>query len=166
MLKIIAATETDLHAMKGCIYYPRAVFFNYWTKDWLNSDFGRRILTEVEGKDLSGYEDVEDALLFRHRLRPDDLSMGVKNLFLCKFMDGINRCVMMGPNCYPYLMDIADEKDVRYGMESFVVFEDEVIKGRTIYFTNLDRYVNNSDDFFDAMMQIDDTGIFDPVWVD
>ena len=92
-------------------------------------------------------------------VRVEDLSSGTKSLILSKRYDKLYRMTMMGPNCYKYLMDIADEKDVYMGCSNYAFFTDEDLKGRKVHFVNTDDYVSTAEDFAEHVYRIIDSGV-------
>ena len=87
-----------------------------------------------------------------------DLSTGTKNLFLCRYYSGLNNMSMMGRNCYKYLLDIANEREVYMRCTSHVFFHDDVLQGRTVPFVNTDEHVSTYYDFWGCIIEIVDRG--------
>lgn len=119
----------------------------------MNDPFSRKMIHEIDHVDIPDDMDTEKACLLKN-MRVENLSSGTKSLILCKYRDELNRMMMMGPNCYKYLMDIAEEKDVYVGCSNYVFFTDEDLKGRKVHFVNTDVYVSKASDFAEHVYQI------------
>ena len=116
-------------------------FFNYYFEDeWFYDPFVRRILTDIDHLNPEG--DIFK-VLFDERMHPSDICTGSKNLILCKYFDRLNNYLKMGKNCHPFLMEIAESKEVRMAVTAPCnIMTDSSIQNRTIHFVNSDTYVN------------------------
>lgn len=94
-------------------------------------------------------------------MRPEDLYTGTKNLLLCRHLNLFNRMTMMGENCYPFLLDAAEEKDITMGVTAYFLMRDEALRGRSVHFVNDDSYVNNQMDFLDKITDLIAEGLID-----
>lgn len=119
MLYIKGVKCEQQEEMKNCILYPDTVYEVYCQDAWLDSDFGRTILQDIDGRDVSDRSrHVRDILLFDYRVLHTQIATGTKNLFLCKFFDpgdGVtyyNRLGRMGENCFKYLVQASLERDI------------------------------------------------------
>ena len=112
------------------------------------------MIHEIDHVEIPEEMATETACLLKN-MRVEDLSAGTKALLICKFYNTkLNRMTMMGKNCYKYLMDIADEKDVYMGCSNYVFFTDNDLKGRKVHFVNTDDYVSTAADFAEQVYQI------------
>lgn len=157
MLHLYFDTLENLIARKEFIRYPGVYFDGVWERSWLDSVFGRTLIKTVDHIEVG--QDVEFSLL-KAGIRVEELSTGVKNLFLCKHLDQLNRMTMMGENCYTLLMEIAEEKDVYMGCSNSVFFHDNVLNGRPVHFINSDVYVTNYAEFLDQVITLAGGGVF------
>ena len=134
-------------------------FFDWsWESEWLDDPFSRKMIHEIDHVDIPEGMDTEKACLLKN-MRVENLSSGTKSLILCRYCDYLNRMTMMEPNCYRYLMDIAEEKDVYVGCSNYVFFTDDDLRGRKVHFVNTDDYVSTAADFAEHVHQIVDSGI-------
>ena len=119
------------------IRFPSTKFDCSWKPDWLNNPFFREVIREVDHVDIPDGMATEMACLLKN-MRVEDLSTGTKSLMMCRYYNKLNRMTMMGKNCYKYLADIANEKDVYMGCSNYVFFTDGDLKGRKVHFVNGD----------------------------
>ena len=153
MLHLYFESLRKLVERKLFIRYPSIEFNCGWEPEWLNNPFFRRVIHEVDHVDIPDGMTTEMACLLKN-MRVEDLSTGTKNLMMCKYYNEFNRMTMMGKNCYKYLMDIADEKDVYMGCSNYVFFTDEDLKGRSVHFVNTDDYVSTAEAFAEHVYKI------------
>ena len=161
MLRIYTASERQFSKMENFVYFPMSTFNVTFQDKWFQEPFGRRVLKEIERKNVDDADNVVDALLFKYRMRPREISTGSKNLFICKHFDLINRFAMMGENCHPILLELADEKDVSIGIETFARFADGLVEEHPVYFVSIDEVVDSTDRFNTIMLDLNDEGCFD-----
>ena len=125
------------------------VTFELKCKDeWLESDFGRKIITELERIPLI-YPSVKMSIHAVCAL--SEISTGGKNLFLCKYLDGLNFMDRMGDNCFDYLMDIADEKDVYMVSTAYRMYRVQSMTGRVVHFDDFGLDVQTPIEWMSAM---------------
>ena len=139
------------------IRYPSFYFDEMFTSSWLNDDFAKRVIEEIDGIKVSDFTSTEEALI-RTGISAEKLCTGTKNLIICKFENMLNRITMMGENCYPFLMELAEAKEVYMGCSNFVYFDDNVLQGRTIHMVNNDAYVSTYNDYERALYDIVGSG--------
>lgn len=133
MLKVLFGTRDGLRDAGLLKHYKIHVEANY-TREWLYDPMMRRVLTEVdhitEGRDPA-------EVMFERGQSYLELAGGTHSLMLMQHLDKLFDFARMGPNCYKYLMEIADTKDLRVGVDhSYYEFNDEITKGREIYIEN------------------------------
>lgn len=73
----------------------------------------------------------------------------------------INRMTMMGENCYPFLLDSAEEKDITMGVTAYFLMRDDALRGWKVHFVNDDSYVDNQVDFLDKITDLIGEGLID-----
>ena len=157
MLHIECTTWEKLENRRDFIRSPDATFDGWYKDEWLESDFGRKIITELEQIPMI-YPSVKMSI---HAVcAVSQISTGGKNLFLCKYLDRKNLLTRMGDNCFPYLMDIAEEKDVYMIATSYRTFTDEILRGRSIYLEDLGILVSNQNDYMSAMIKVRLAGLW------
>lgn len=153
MLHLYFESLRRLMKRKEFIPYPDGLFNSVWETEWVNNPLSRAIIHDIDHVEMTDGVTTEMACIMSG-FRVADLCTGTKNLLLCRYYSGLNRMTMMGENCYKYLMDIADERDVYMGCSSFVSFHDDVLKGRTVHFVNTDEYVSTYYDFYGCLIDI------------
>lgn len=158
MLHIVADRLANFIAKPEFIRFPSDFFDVTYEDDWLSSAFGKEIISSIDNIQI---EDNVDRAFYEAGIHPEDLATGTKNLFLCKYFDKLNRLSMMGENCYHFLMDISDDKDVYMAATAYCLFRDSDILGRSIHFVNYDITVSNEEDFFRTMISLVAEGVFD-----
>ena len=158
MLHLFFESLRKLEERESFVQCPSGIFDWCWKSEWLDDPFSRKMIQEIDHVDIPDDMDTEKACLLKN-MRVENLSSGTKGLILCKYYNRLNRMTMMGPNCYKYLMDIADEKDVYMGCSNYVFFTDEDLKGRKVHFVNTDDYVSTAADFAEHVHQIIGSGI-------
>lgn len=86
-------------------------WFNFRTnKSCVTTDFGKRVIAGIDKAE------VYDEYLIRkdgHGFPPERLAGGTKSLLILMFEDMVVDLAAMGDNCFPYLKEIADVKDIR-----------------------------------------------------
>ena len=142
---------------KEFIPFPDGLFRSVWESEWVNNPLARTIIHDIDHVDIPDGMTTEMACIMSGR-RVIDLCSGTKNLLLCRYYTGLNRMTMMGENCYKYLMDIADERDVYMGCSSYCFFTDEDLKGRSVHFVNTEKFASTREDFFWCVIDIVDEG--------
>lgn len=167
MLNIIGGNYREARKDKTVISYPDFVFELEWDREWLNSKLGRRLITEVDKHDVMAAEDVDMALRVQFGILPTQLCTGTKNILCARYFAAeANRKILLsrlGPNCYRFLMDVADEVDVTAVVTNFFPFTDSDILGRSVYFPELHKRCRDARSFAEALWDIEVTGIWDKV---
>ena len=142
------------------IRFPSEAFNCAWEPDWVNNPLSRQIIHDIDQVELrEGVSTEMCCLLMGFRIQ--DLSTGTKNLLLCRYLNQLNRMTMMGENCYKYLMDIAQEKEVYMGCSNFVFFTQEDLRGRQVHFVNSDKYASTAGEFADNVRDLIHGDFFD-----
>ena len=159
MLHIWCVKSEELWSRKDVIQSPDARFNSVYKDEWLESDLGRRIITEIEQIPLI-YPSVKMSIHAVCSVR--EISGGGKNLFLCKYLDYFNKLTRMGENCHSILMDIADTKEVNMITDTYISISEEAIQGRPIVIEDLGRVVRNSRESESAMLAISVGDFWDP----
>lgn len=148
MLSIIYDKRDTLVNEYHMMNVPHIVFEFLFDKMWLEEDWIRRELMDVE-KFPPDVPPLEE--LLNRNLTFMGLAGGTRTLLLARNTDYIIDFSRMGGNCYPYLMEIADMRDVTVGMTRlYAEFDDNVIKGRTIKIVNNGKLVNSAHDVWNA----------------
>ena len=146
MLHLFYESLEKLLRRNEFIGFPDELFDELWDSQWVNNPLSRRIIHEIDRVEFPEGRTTEEACALRGMCLTD-LCTGTKNLLVCKNYSGLNRMTMMGDNCYPFLMDIADQREVYMGCSNYVLFDDDILKGRTVHFLNSDLYASNEEAF-------------------
>lgn len=164
MLHISVANYTDCAFDSSVIAYPDIIFKNMYEPAWLNSDLGRRLVTEIDHKDVMSCANVSEELL-EYGMLPPDLCTGTKNVLLARyFAPFYDRKIMlsrMGENCYKFLIDAAMEVDIYSVATNYFPFMDSDLRGNGVMFDDLGIVCDNREDFADAMIDLQATGVWD-----
>ena len=158
MLHLFFESLRKLEEREAFIQSPSGIFDWSWKSEWLDDPFSRKMIQEIDHIEIPYGMPAELACLLND-VRVENLSSGTKSLILCRYCDYLNRMTMMGPNCYKFLMDIADEKDVYMGCSNYDFFTDDDLRGRKVHFVNTDDYVSTAAGFAERVHQIVGSGI-------
>lgn len=128
-------TPGDLIAKEEkLVRYPSTRFSSLFKEEWLEEDWAERAVREIDH--IPPEKSIHQALWDR-RLTYMQLSGGVKMLLLIRHTDGVFALERMGHNCFPYLMEIADMREVYVCMEYVhEELDDSVIQGRAFEYVN------------------------------
>lgn len=149
MLSIIARPWSVTEDPSQYIVDPSADFDVGHDSDWLNTPWSRAVISDIQGIDVTDTNrSVEDILIFHHMF-PELLATGTKHLILLKYGSDPRICRMskFGENCYKWLMDLCDEKDICGVMTNYIFFKDEDLKGRGVRFPDIDMVAASYRDF-------------------
>lgn len=160
MLSIEGRPFNEIDGSKDLIKFPGAVFDAFYGDDWLDDPFSRKVITDIQKVDVMDTSRHTEEILRQRGLAPRQLANGTKNLLVCKFYLLGRKCrlAMMGPNCYKWLMDIADEKDICGVTTDVIKFTDEDLKGRSVLFVDTGVSVTTSGEFIDEMLRVYEMG--------
>lgn len=110
-------------------------FYNVFDMDYLLTDFSKRVIKDIDGCDVFSKNVVISPVF--GGISPYDMSSGVMTLLLIKYYDIVTDFHFLGENCYKFLPEIVNDKDVLMSIE-----HGEEIFGES----GLDRiYIVNSD---------------------
>lgn len=165
MLIIHGMTVAQEESQDHIIAWPKAMFDLNYEDEWLDDLFVRRFITDIDKIDvLDNSHPTRRLLALNGEITPELLATGTKNLILCKFISGYwNRLGHMGENCYKWLMDIAEEKDVHMVTTRVFHFTDSDIKGRKIYFADINQYITSEYAWSSAILELSYAGLLDPI---
>ena len=132
----------------------RTVYFDYYYRvSWLEDEFARRVIREVDDSELIGERVIKSPVL--GVIPPERLSGGVKALFTLKNEDIIMSLDSLGENCYTFLKEIADSKDILLDTTNYVsLFRLGGFEKIRIH--NDDSIVYNCDELFDKYLMYGD----------
>lgn len=120
MLYIKGATREKQAKLPNMLLHPKDTFDSYFEEAWLDSDFGRGLITDIEQIDVMDKSKPVKRILLENELLVDYLATGTKNVFLCKFFNNpedpsvplYNRMGFMGENCFKWLLLASLERDI------------------------------------------------------
>lgn len=101
------------------IYFPDRYFEIYFKSEWMYSDFTKKVVETIDKATLTAQKGYNYSLNdeFGFILDPFRLSTGTKLLLMLYHLD-LNKHTKffklsnMGENCYPFLEEIAQNKDI------------------------------------------------------
>ena len=152
MLYIRAKNLYRITAEDNAMTAPSATFALGCTDEWLDSEFARRMIEDVDGIKLTPGVSTRKCLL-EHDMIPEYLANGTKNNLIARFFEPCGRIVlsMMGPNCYKYLCETAREKDVyAFACIAFTP-TDEDLQGLQVYMEDYGVLCRNAAELKDYM---------------
>jgi hypothetical protein len=125
------------------------LFDNEHRKSWLQSDFAKEVIKDVDNSELVGPNIVVSPVL--GGIPVTMLSGGVKALLLAYNEPDMRRysSLIFGDNCTKWLLKAAEDRDITLVVEHPIVFPDKFEQG--IYFKELDKTVYTFMDFFDTV---------------
>ncbi|WP_414697479.1 DUF4869 domain-containing protein [Peptacetobacter sp. AB845] len=125
------------------IYNPDSYFDHWYDPNWLVKDLSKEIIKAVDKSEVIGPNLIQSPVF--GAMSPDRLSGGTKTLIL---IDNDNEHIFnathCGNNCAPYLLKIAENKDVTVTLEYIMDFGTDF----EIKILNTGNVVNNFDDYF------------------
>lgn len=141
MLRILFSTET----LDDTIYSIQSFFSEYYEPEWIDSEFGRDVIEDVDKSKVISGQIVDSPFL--GLVSPLSLSGGVKRLLFMKYM-GTEEYTMSitgcGDNCAKWIQRIGAEKDIDVQLEYLMIFHDS--EPFPIYIKNNDKLCYNYKD--------------------
>ena len=124
------------------IYNPDSYFDHWYDPNWLVKDLSKEIIKAVDKSEVIGPNLIQSPVF--GAMSPDRLSGGTKTLILIDNDDEhIFNATHCGNNCAPYLLKIAENKDVTVTLEYIMDFGTDF----EIKILNTGNVVNNFDDY-------------------
>ena len=97
--------------MDNKVSHVSEYFDAVYEQEWLDCEWSRRVIREIDKSTYVCGEYIESPVL--GGISPRDLSSGCKALILANFMpELLISGDRMGDNCYPLLLELAEEKDL------------------------------------------------------
>lgn len=124
MLDIIFGRENLGNKVKQFHLDSRAYFSIHKQPEWFEDEFVKRFLKTVDGTEVLFQEALKD---YRGKgISTEMISTGCKTLCCIYYNpDQIFNASMMGDNCLPFLMEIANKQDITVVLEHFGIFPKE-----------------------------------------
>lgn len=163
MLSIIARPWPETEDPSKYIVHPASEFDLSYHSEWLNTPWSRRVISEIQRIDVTDTSTTVEHILEQRSMSPEVLATGTKHLILLKYGNDTRICRMsrFGENCFKWLMDICEEKDICGVITNYVAFTDEDLKGRGVRFLDLNMVARTHEDFMRANACISAKGLTD-----
>ena len=142
MLHLYFQNLPDLMLRDDVVISPDVYFNSVWESSWVNDPFSKEIIRAIDHVDIPDSCTVEAACLKQNML-VEDLSRTTKTLILCRYVDKMFNYYAIREEGHPFLMDIADMRDVYIACGGFNTIKDKALKGRIIHLVNTDVYVSS-----------------------
>lgn len=111
MITIYFERQRDILSRKDIISNPSVVYKKAFKKEWYDDPMVIEVLHRIDHVPEAVKPTVE-WFISQHRA-PWDICTGSKNVIMTKFLDGMAPLLQyMGENCYPYIFDISNEKNI------------------------------------------------------
>lgn len=108
--------------LKDRVANTSGYFDGMYEQSWLQSDLARQIISDVDKSTYVSGEFIESPIL--GGISPRDLSTGCKTLLILLNDDCIVSGDRMGDNCFPWLMKIAEHKDITITLCHYVELQE------------------------------------------
>ena len=156
MLSIIARPWPETDTAPDIVHSPEKEFNLFYTQEWLDEEWSRRVISDIQGFSVMDSSRHVSDILWDHHMTPNSLAGGTMNLLVFKHAFDGRKCRMsrMGENCYHWLMDKAEEKDICGVITTFVFFRENDLQGRPVYFPDIGVTAKTEREFSDAVFEL------------
>lgn len=97
--------------MQDIILNPNPIFDTRWRPEWINSAFGRKVITDIQKVDVTDVSFIVEEILSRSGIEVENLDSGIKSLLLIQMFSSFNVSTdTLSDACLKWLLDIADER--------------------------------------------------------
>lgn len=132
--------ESDSH-----FYYHLGNYFQAMYEDaWFLDSFAERVIKDVDHVDLEGRG--VDAL-WANRIPPDRISGGSQTLLCLRHTNIWTSLSRMGENCYKFLQELAQQKNIRVAATTYYAFSQEDLSYGPVWFERSQRCASNEFEF-------------------
>lgn len=106
------------------IYNPPVYFINQYEDEWLENDFAKKMIMDVDKSEVVGPHLIQSSVL--GPISPRELSGGVKTLLLLAFdtSGNIFNATACGDNCAKWILEIAKTKPLTISLHYSMNFGD------------------------------------------
>ncbi len=126
----------DLDA-ENYIFNPDVFFNNSYEDDWIIDPVSKKMIKDIDGSEVVGPRAIDSPFL--GSIAVERLSGGVKTLILMRFdSEHIFNASACGDNCAPWILKIAEEKDLTIRLGYLMSFGEKPFK---IEIVNINRIV-------------------------
>ena len=133
MLNIIWGRENVPKDLVPKTVLDSRVYFRYNKQpEWFEDDFVKRFLKAIDGTTVLFEEDLKD---FRgHGISTEMISTGCKTLCCIYYHpELIFFGTLMGDNCYPFIIDLARQRDITLLLEHYAELPEEAFEEGLVY---------------------------------
>lgn len=154
MLRLIAGSRAQLTEEQGLVLNVQNQFFLDMEDFWLEDDFIRRVIQDVDRVNIAPGKSTKQAIL-ECGFTPMELSGGTMALMLIKYTDALISMTRMGPNCYKYLFEICRTLGARrLALTGYCNPKDSDIQSTPILFENTGTIVTTQSGFLDEYAKV------------
>lgn len=107
---------------ENSIYHPPVYFDNQYEDEWITAPFTKEMLLDVDRSEVIGPHLIESPVL--GPISPKEISGGAKTLILMAFdrSGKIFNASACGDNCAPWIVKIADQRDLTINLHHIMDF--------------------------------------------
>lgn len=130
------------------IFNPDVFFNNTYEEEWIINRDSKEMIKDIDGSEVVGPRAIDSPFL--GSIPTERLSGGVKTLILMKYDDEhIFNASACGDNCAPWILKIAEEKDLTIRLGYLMDFGADPFE---IEIVNLNKKVNNMKDLNESVL--------------
>ena len=132
---------------ENAIYNTSVYFKHSYKDDWMNEDFTKEIVADIDKSEVMGANSIISPVL--GNISPLQLSGGVKALILMKHFPGkVFNASNCGDNCAKWILKLAEEQNFTINLYHVMDFGDAEFEIRVLNDRKL--VVHNMDEFLTA----------------
>lgn len=131
--------------VNGIKYSPSSAFENLYNKDWLNKDFSKRVIRDIDNSEHIKDNYIESPIL--GAIPPNSLSNTAKNLILLDNTSNLEYMTdleFIGNNGLKFLVEIAGRKDIYCTCSNSIIDFSDIKDFKCICLNNNEIIVSNS----------------------
>ena len=138
-------------SLENEVYDPPLYFIHQYEDEWITSELSRKMIQDVDRSTVLGPRLIDSPVL--GAISPRELSGGVKTLILMAYDESgyVFNATACGDNCAPWILKIAEEKDLTVTLHNIMTFDQEPLKIRILnnnqIVTSFREYVDTAIDF-------------------
>ena len=128
---------------ENSIYNTSVFFKNTYDPEWFQEEMTKKMILDVDKSEVLGESAIKSPVL--GVIPPTSLYGGVKTLILIDHMpERIFNASACGDNCSPWILRIAENKDITINLHHAMNFGDENFNAKIL---NSDKIIHNMDEF-------------------
>lgn len=138
--------------MENAIYTPSIYFNNQYEEEWLETDFAKEMIRDVDHSEVVSGHLIESPVL--GPIPPERLSGGVKTLLLMAYEESgvIFNASACGDNCAKWILAIASKKDLTINLHHIMDFSE--VQGFSALLLNSGKQVNDYKSYLEEALKI------------